>query len=210
MPEITSDEPTTAVSRAKQGQTRPKRKSHKPETVKAEVLVRRCDGESKREIAREVGISRGAVDAILDEVDIGRVILEAGLTHKEIVNNHLKPLLQAEKGGLYGGADNATRLRTIKYINELKGVGPRRDSTGPQTGGITVRLELPPGTDEAKLAAIIASRRGGSGRPGLGGPIDEEQDLDNPYKPLSDCASRVQWRAERKGANPGRQPGDRR
>ena len=160
----------------KQGKVhRSPQKSTKSEVVKVAVVARRCAGESKASIAREEQIDRRTVDHILEESadDITKVILEAGLNHKELVVNHLKPLLEAQKGGLYGGKDNATILRTIKYINELKGVRAKR-TDGHQTAGCIIRLELPPGTDEAKIAAVIASRRSPR-QPGLGAPVHEDR-----------------------------------
>lgn len=170
------DEPMAAKPAETSRNQQKERKSTKSEVVKAEVVARRCQGESKASIAREVGIDRSTVDHILEESadDITRVILEGGLNHKELVNNHLKPLLGADKGGLYGGADNATRLRTIKYINELKGVRPKRaDGNGHQTAGVTIRLDLSPG-EEAKVAAVISGRRNAR-QPGVGAPVHENR-----------------------------------
>src|SRR5262249_49694667 len=67
----------------------------------------------------------------------------------------------------------ATDLR-IKANIELAKItgcyqgGQVGNGTGPQTGGITIRLELPAGSDETAIPAIIANRRKGSGQLGVG------------------------------------------
>lgn len=172
-----SDEPTTAKPAETNRNQQKRRKSTKSETIKAEVLTRRCQGESKASIAREVGIDRSTVDTILEEVDIGQAILEAGLTNRQIVNQHLVPLLSAEKGGLYGGDDNATRLRAIKLIMEAKGIrlkpnGNQDPVRRPQANPIYLVV-----ADErraAKIAGILSP----SGAAGVVVNVDAKVDED--------------------------------
>jgi hypothetical protein len=48
----------------------PKAKSEKPESVKQAVVAKRLQGESKRQISRDLGIHRETVDNILDESQV--------------------------------------------------------------------------------------------------------------------------------------------
>lgn len=170
----TGDEPVQAKG-SKKGQRGPKR-SNKPEPLKAQVVGMHIEGESNREIARELDIDRKTVAHIIEESadEIGQVILEAGMNHKKLVNDHLLPLLDAKKAGMYGVVPDANViLRTVKYINQLKGVGLKRADNGHPAAGVTIRLDLSPG-EEAKVAAVISGRRGAR-QPGVGAPVHENR-----------------------------------
>jgi hypothetical protein len=82
--------------------------STKPESVKLAVGAMRVEGASKLAISKEVGINRRTVDKILEEVDMATVLAELGAT-KKAVGQKLIALFDANKGGLYGGPDNAAR-----------------------------------------------------------------------------------------------------
>jgi predicted transcriptional regulator len=53
------------------------RKSNKSPAVKAAVLIHRANGKAKREIARDLGISRPTVDVIISEANLDQQ-LESG------------------------------------------------------------------------------------------------------------------------------------
>jgi len=51
-----------------------KRKSNKPKAVQAAVIAKRVLGESQRQIAKDLGISRSTVGVILSEAELGQLV----------------------------------------------------------------------------------------------------------------------------------------
>jgi hypothetical protein len=135
--------------------------------VKAEVVSRHVNGESKRAIARQVGIDRETVDHILEEADMATTLVELGYTNKAIVENHLKPLLEATKTGVYGTEiAGATRLGAVRLIDKWKGISAKvkakieadvenaRNKSQPKEH--TVCLVVPDEARAARLARLLA------------------------------------------------------
>lgn len=64
--------------------------------------------------------------------------------------------------------DLDVQLRALELWAKLYGVNKQHDEpTGHQSPGITIRLELSSSDEQAQVAAIVATRRGGSGLPSL-------------------------------------------
>lgn len=51
--------------------------SNKPPAVQAAVIVKAMNGDSKRQIAEDLGMGRNTVTAILDDTELNQVILDA-------------------------------------------------------------------------------------------------------------------------------------
>lgn len=101
------------------------RKSRKAPSVKAAVITRRVNGESKLEIAKDLGITRNTVTTILEESNVEQYLNEHRANAIELI-----PLAHnAVKTKLIKGDGNLGR----QILVDMAVIGPEAQSTKPVT-----------------------------------------------------------------------------
>jgi hypothetical protein len=101
------------------------------------------------------------------EKTMPEMMIELGLTNKSLIENHLVPLLRAERVGLYGTVpDGPTRLGALKLAGEWKGVNAQRDEEAERdrvrSKTFTVRLVVADERRAIRLSKLL-SHSGPSG-----------------------------------------------
>lgn len=77
---------------------KPKR-STKPPSIKAQVIAKRVNGDSKRQIAHDVGISRQAVRSIINESDIDQQLQSGLVMAAQLIPKSIKVIdMRLDKG----------------------------------------------------------------------------------------------------------------
>lgn len=64
-------------------------KSNKPPSVQAAVVVKALNGDSKSQIARDLEISRNTVNAILEDSELSKLVLEGKTTLHRLIPKSL-------------------------------------------------------------------------------------------------------------------------
>jgi DNA-binding transcriptional regulator LsrR (DeoR family) len=97
-----------------------KRKSNKPEVVQAAVIAKRVSGESQRQIAKDLGISRSTVGVILSEAELGQFVDRS----KAVIFSALPKIAETyAKGAAESFERSESALERLKVI-------PTRDAAG--------------------------------------------------------------------------------
>ena len=100
-----------------------KRKSNKPKVVQAAVIAKRISGESQRQIAKDLGISRSTVGVILSEAELGQFIERS----KAVIFSALPKIAETYAKGAAESFERAeSTLERLKVI-------PTRDAGGGLT-----------------------------------------------------------------------------
>src|SRR5258708_4942298 len=128
------------------GQNMPKSKSVKPESVKQVVVSKRLQGESKRQISRDLDIHRQTVDNILDESNV-----EACLAQWRRDYMKLAPLaLSAVQRFLTDGSAEGATIDKDAFsgaLQVLKGTGVHEERTRSRND-VRVTQDLTNASDE--------------------------------------------------------------
>jgi len=145
-----------------------KGKSTKPEPVKAAVIARTVQGESKSKIARDLEIDRATVRRIIDASEISRIVEEGksecyGMVPKSVSN------IEA--------AVNQGDVKASFGILKGTGVLKNGNSNGNQVhvGGPTFTLVISDPEEAARLLEVMGVRRGGSELAGMDDAVQADR-----------------------------------
>jgi len=103
--------------------------SNKPPAVQAAVVVKAINGESKRQIAEDLGLARNTVTAILEDAELNQLVLEG--------KSRLHRLIPKSLGSLEYALDKHKTPEAI-LILRATGVLPQEASESGPT--VTVNL----------------------------------------------------------------------
>jgi hypothetical protein len=101
------------------------RRSNKAPAVKAAVLISRANGKAKREISRDLGISRPTVDVIIKEADLDRTLASGKLSCATLIPKAIDAI---EKTLVKGDGELGR-----KFLNDMGVIGENaKNSPGPE------------------------------------------------------------------------------
>jgi hypothetical protein len=107
----------------------PKAKSEKPEAVKQAVVAKRLQGESKRQISRDLGIHRETVDNILDESQVEASLAQWRRDYLQLVPKALAIVTRMLDDAQSGPVDKELFGAALQV---LKGTGVHEERTRSQ------------------------------------------------------------------------------
>jgi hypothetical protein len=107
----------------------PKAKSEKPEAVKQAVVAKRLQGESKRQISRDLGIHRETVDNILDESQVEASLAQWRRDYLQLVPKALAIVTRMLDEAQAGPVDKELFGAALQV---LKGTGVHEERTRSQ------------------------------------------------------------------------------
>ena len=123
----------------------PKTKSVKPEAVKQAVVSKRLQGESKRQIARDLDIHRETVDNILDESQVEAALAQWRRDYVQLVPTALKIVERMlEKAQDEASVDKDMFSAALQV---LKGTGVHEERTRSQNT-VKISKDLTNASDE--------------------------------------------------------------
>ncbi|GEM_PF-5008214 len=131
--------------------------SKKPESVKQAVVSKRLQGESKRQIARDLEIGRATVDNILDESQVEAALAQWRRDYLQLVPTALR----VTKQFLEDGERNAPIDKDVfnGALQILKGTGVHEERTRARSD-VRVTKDLTNATDaelDQSIAELIAT-----------------------------------------------------
>jgi hypothetical protein len=137
--------------------------THKSAPVQQAVIAKRLQGESKRQIARDLGMGRNTVDRILSESQIEAAVAQGRSRLVELVPKAIQLIGLAIEQGLE--ADEVPRNALDAAINVVKGSGTYEERSRTR-GDVYVHDEYAK-ADRAELESQLRDRLQaiGSGRP---------------------------------------------
>lgn len=132
-----------------------KGKSTKPEPVKAAVIARTVQGDSKTQIAKDLGIDRATVRRIIDTSEISKIVEQGKSDCYAMVPRSTLNV---------GNAVNRGNLKASFGV--LRGTGVLKNGNGNgnhlHVGGATFILAVADAGVAGRLLEAMAVRRGGS------------------------------------------------
>jgi hypothetical protein len=137
--------------------------THKSAPVQQAVIAKRLQGESKRQIARDLGMGRNTVDRILSESQIEAAVAQGRSRLVELVPKAIQLIGLAIEQGLE--ADEVPRNALDAAINVVKGSGTYEERSRTR-GDVYVHDEYAK-ADRGELESQLRDRLQaiGSGRP---------------------------------------------
>lgn len=102
--------------------------SNKPPAVQAAVIVKAMNGDSKRQIAEDLGMGRNTVTAILGDTELNQVILDAKTSFYRLAPKAVAAFDKAITKG---------QIPEASVVLRVTGILPQENS---DSGGVTVNL----------------------------------------------------------------------
>jgi predicted transcriptional regulator len=122
----------------------PKPTSRKPEATKQAVVAKRLQGESKREISRDLGIARETVDNILDESNVEAALAQWRRDYLKLVPAALGVVKRMFENNAEGPVDKDLFTAALQV---LKGTGVHEERTRSRSD-VRVSQDLTNASDE--------------------------------------------------------------